>query len=322
MTHRADPPPDRLDVSVVVPCYQAAGFLADALDSVLAQRPLPREVLVVDDGSPDGAALAAVVRRYGDAPIPVRLIKEPHRGLAATRNAGIAAAGGEWVAFLDADDCWLPDFLAPQMALLRDRQADLAYCDALFFGGSDKDGGTVMTWFPSEEPVTLEALLAGTCVPVMSTIVARREAVRRVGGFDVDVAFGEDFELWVRMAADGARFAFSRDVRARRRIHADNMSHDTVNMSRGQTAVIERHASRMDPDHPLADAVRKRLRRLEREIHLARARQALASGDRKAARRALWHAWRHGGSAKHAVGAVALTVAPKAAARFLQERMR
>jgi len=317
MTPRTDPP----IVSVVIPCYRAAGFVADAIDSVLAQEGVPREVLVVDDGSPDGPELEAIALRYADAPAPVRLLKEPHRGLAATRNAGIEGARGPWLAFLDADDCWMPGFLAAQLALAEREQADVVYCDAVFFGGSEKDGATVMTWHPSERPVTLAAVLAERCLPVMSTIVARTDAVRRVGGFDPDLAWGEDFELWARMLDDGACFAWSSDVRVRRRIHADNLSHDTLRMALGQVAVIERYADRVDRAAPLAPAIQRRRRRLDAVIHLSRARTALQSQDSATARSELWGVVRAGGSAKHWAAALALTVAPGLAAGLLKRRV-
>ena len=254
-----DRPLDGPLVSVVVPCYRAAPFLRDALDSVVAQGTGALEVLVVDDGSPDGPELQAIVEDYAGSPCPVRLLVRPHRGLAATRNAGIAAAQAPWVAFLDADDCWLPGFVEAQVDLLESSGADAVYCDAEFFGGSDKDGASVMHWHPSTAEVTLESVLAGTAVPVMSTIVARTSAVREAGGFDPEVDFGEDFELWARMLAAGARFAWSPEVRARRRLHDGNMSRNTLGMARGQIEIIHRHAEQLAPDGHWPAAIARRL---------------------------------------------------------------
>ena len=108
-------------ISVVIPAYNSAAQLARALDSVLAQTRPAEEILVVDDGSTD--ATAEVARSYGDA---VRLIAQANAGAAAARNAGIRAARGTWIAFLDADDEWLPDRLALQTDIL-DRRPDLVW---------------------------------------------------------------------------------------------------------------------------------------------------------------------------------------------------
>jgi glycosyltransferase involved in cell wall biosynthesis len=100
-------------VSVVIPCYNGARFLRDTVGSVLAQTLPPLEVIVVDDGSTDDSA--AVAESFGS---PVRVIRQPNRGESVARNRGIAEARGDWVAFLDADDLWLPEKLAEQAKLM------------------------------------------------------------------------------------------------------------------------------------------------------------------------------------------------------------
>ncbi len=306
-------------VSVIIPCYNAGDFIADALESVLDQQHVAFEVLVVDDGSPDGDTIRATVARHTAAPI--QLLREPHRGLAATRNAGIDAARGSLLAFLDADDAWASGFLAAQLELLRSSGADLVYCDATFFGSPEHEGGSVMGSNPSAPDVSMEAVLAGSCVPVMSTILARADAVRRVGAFDATLAYCEDFDLWVRMLGDGCTFAWSPEARARRRIHDANLSRDTARMARAQIDVIQRYFDRVAPAHPLLPEIRARLRRLEAEIRLARATAAIQAGDASGGRRALWEVVRAGGGPKHAAAALALTVAPTLALPLLQKRL-
>lgn len=106
-------------VSVVIPAFNAESFLGEALDSVLGQTARPTEVIVVDDGSTDGTR--ALVRRYSDA---VRLVTQDNGGAARARNVGARQATGEWLAFLDADDVWLPEKLEKQLRL---RNAALIY---------------------------------------------------------------------------------------------------------------------------------------------------------------------------------------------------
>jgi hypothetical protein len=100
-------------VSVVIPCYNGATFLRETLDSVQTQTLPPLEVLVVDDGSTDDSA--AIAETYGS---PVRVIRQPNQGESVARNRGIDEARGEWVAFLDADDLWLPGKLAEQARVM------------------------------------------------------------------------------------------------------------------------------------------------------------------------------------------------------------
>src|SRR5437868_7863345 len=101
-----------LSVSVVIPAYKAARTINRAVESVLGQTRRPAEVLVVDDGSPDGADLAAALGRYGDR---VALFRKPNGGAASARNHGIDRAGGSVIGFLDADDYWEPDKLERQL---------------------------------------------------------------------------------------------------------------------------------------------------------------------------------------------------------------
>ena len=125
-----------LPVSVVIPCFRAATTLARALASVRAQTRAPLEVLVVDDGSPDGAAIAAVVAQFAD--LPARLIALPvNVGAGSARNAGWAQARGELIAFLDADDAWHPQKLALQTAvMLADRTLALTAHDVVVARGA------------------------------------------------------------------------------------------------------------------------------------------------------------------------------------------
>ena len=99
-------------ISVITPAYNAAKYIGEALDSVLNQTYASHEVIVINDGSPDTNELERQIRKY---PATIHYIKQENRGAAAARNAGLRCARGEYVAFLDADDRWLPNFLAEQL---------------------------------------------------------------------------------------------------------------------------------------------------------------------------------------------------------------
>jgi glycosyltransferase involved in cell wall biosynthesis len=190
-------------VSVVIPAYNAARYVAAAVRSVLAQGAPDVEVVVVDDGSTDGTAEAAAqVAREGRA---VRVLRVANGGPGRARNAGVAASRAPLVAFLDADDRWLPGGLALRRRLLEGAPgAALAHglvryvdeagtpiaFDPLAFGPpADRRGGRV-----------LRALFWGNFVHT-STVLVRRSALDEVGGFDERRALIEDYDLWLRLAA-------------------------------------------------------------------------------------------------------------------------
>ncbi|MDE2181834.1 MAG: glycosyltransferase family 2 protein [Alphaproteobacteria bacterium] len=189
-------------VSVVIPAHNAADTLGRALESVFAQTRPPQEVIVVDDGSTD--ATGDVARSY--AARGVNILARPVReGAAAARNAGVRAATGDWVAFLDADDEWLPSKLERQMAAIdRQPEAIFAFCasheiapDGRLLG--DTYGG---------RPVTAgrdmwKALLASNFVAT-PTVLARRSVLAALGGFDESLKVAEDQDMWIRLALAGA----------------------------------------------------------------------------------------------------------------------
>jgi glycosyltransferase involved in cell wall biosynthesis len=142
-----------VEVSVIIPAYNAAEYIGETLDSVFAQTFTSYEVIVINDGSPDTEALEKVLKRY---PANLRYLKQENQGAAAARNAGLRAAAGEFVAFLDADDIWFPHFLERQMALLKSANADFVYADARMTGDSPLAGRTFMELQPSRGDVTPE----------------------------------------------------------------------------------------------------------------------------------------------------------------------
>lgn len=186
-------------VSVVIPAFNAAWCVRRAVDSVLAQRFADFELIVVDDGSTDDTA--EILRGYGDA---LRIVSQPNGGMSRARNAGIRIARGRYIAFLDADDRWLPAKLERQVALL-DQRPELAFCAATATL-EDPEGRVIGTWgCKSDGTVSLaevfsaHALIAGGA----SSVLARRELVQALGGFDEALFGAEDTDLWIRLAARG-----------------------------------------------------------------------------------------------------------------------
>ena len=219
-------------VSVLIPCYNAAAFLGEAIESVLQQTFQDFEIVVVDDGSTDNSA--AVAKAYPR----VRCICKGHSGISATRNAAIAEAKGEFVAFLDADDLWAPEKLEKQLAYLDAHpQCDLVHALAQnFFDGPEE---TMTQRQKQLMEANLENYMAASCI--------RRRLFERIGNFREDLAVGEDTHWIARLRAAGVDMGHCiAEELYFRRIHCSNisLSHEKVD--------------RKDMMALLADAIRQR----------------------------------------------------------------
>lgn len=184
-------------VSVVIPAYNAAWCVAKAINSVRAQQGVDLEVIVVDDGSTDDTP--AVLASYDDA---VRVVRQANRGLSAARNTGIAAARGDLVAFLDADDWWLPGKLQHQLDLLA-RRPEVGFCSTAA-RVEDPEGSLLNLWASPHWDGPFVVRLFGSNADVAgsgSAVVARRALFDRVGGFDTSLRSLEDIDMWMRLAA-------------------------------------------------------------------------------------------------------------------------
>lgn len=188
-------------VSVLIPAYNAGRTIERALASVFAQDYQPVEIIVIDDGSTDNTGHLAA--RHGNA--GVRLVRLPHNcGVSAATNAGLGLATGEFIAFLDADDEWLPGKLEAQVAVLKSSPG------ASFVCGPWREAhlsGTV-TVQPAHRPsgpssqYAWRELLAGSYV-LKSTVVARRMQISTTGGFDESLQIAEDQDMWIKLAIIG-----------------------------------------------------------------------------------------------------------------------
>ena len=254
-------------VSIVVPTRNRAVDLPGALASVLGQTFTDWECIVVDDGSTDGTP--DVVREAARADPRVRSVRRgPGGSPGGARNAGLGVARGRLVAFLDDDDRWLPGKLALQLPLIEaDRHA------GMIFGRVELFGDAVGVWPrrpPSARP-SLRKLLASNFVPT-STVVARRSAVDRAGGFDEGLRVSGDYDLWIRIAI-GAPIRGDSAVVARYRFDAARFA--------------AQHAARIEALDLIASTVAgtgavppRWLAPARRRVHRYRARHASTWGER------------------------------------------
>ena len=184
-------------VSVVMPAYNVAWCVRRAVDSALAQSLREIEVIVINDGSTDDTL--QVLASYGDA---IKVIDQANGGMSHARNAGIRAARGKYVAFLDADDWWLPEKLARQVELLNNRP-ELGFCSTAA-RVENPQGELLNLWHCRharrdmlETIIAENAAVAGGC----SAVMVRRELFEQVGLFDESLRGFEDPDLWMRLAA-------------------------------------------------------------------------------------------------------------------------
>jgi glycosyltransferase involved in cell wall biosynthesis len=201
-------------VSVIVPCYNLGQFLDDAVESVLGQTFQDFEILVIDDGSTDpltSTMLASYARPK------TRVIRIPHRGLAAARNAGIEQAAGRYLCALDADDRLRPTFLERTVGVL-DNNSQLTFCSTWLrtFGDEHWD------WTPDR--CDIPTLLWENTV--LTAALVRRDAVVEIGGYDTGMPEqgDEDWDLWLRLAAAGRTGTILREVLFDYRRRAASMS--------------------------------------------------------------------------------------------------
>ena len=192
----ANTPDAACTVAVVIPCYNAAPYLARALDSVFAQTYLDFHIYLIDDGSTDDieAALLPYIGR-------ITWSRHPHAGQAAARNRGILVSNSRYIAFLDADDEWLPDKLKRQIEVLQNLpQTAMAYSDCLTSGSGPSDGSYfARTGIPAGGNIFDR--LARTCDIHTPTVMVRRECLNDVGLFNESLPVGEDYNLWLRIAS-------------------------------------------------------------------------------------------------------------------------
>ena len=306
-------------VAVVIPVYRSE-FLDQCLASVFAQSCPPDEVIVVDDGSPDGDRVTSVVERYGKR---VTLLRQENAGAGAARNRGIMAATCELVAFLDADDEWLPGFLYRQLRLMGERaNAAFVYANGQIVGDSPLSGTLFMDTAPSEGPVTVEALLAQRCTVLTSSVLARRQALVDIGLFDETLRRGQDFDLWLRLVAGGAGCAYTRSALVKRRVHGQNLSGDRLTELERAITVLSRLRGKLSLSERQRETLDGRVTALRAEIATEQGKRRLAAGDVANAAAHFREAVEAGAGWKSWLMHIALQVAPATTRQVYQFRQR
>ncbi len=203
-------------VSIIIPTYNRADLLREALDSVAAQTFRDYEVIVVDDGSTP--PMAEAVANHPSQP---RIVRQMRQGPAAARNRGIAEASADLVAFLDSDDLWMPTKLERCVTALRENPAV-----SIFYGPMwpiDSKGRTVTGRAKPRHSGRITEKLFKSCFVDVPTVVCRKELLTSAGGFDASLPVCEDYDLWLRLSLTES-FGLIEEPLAKRRLHDDRLS--------------------------------------------------------------------------------------------------
>ncbi|MBG30927.1 MAG: glycosyl transferase [Opitutae bacterium] len=220
-------------VSVVVPTFNRREVLPRALDSILGQTFGAFELIVVDDGSTDGTA-ELVERSYPD----IHFLRQENRGVSAARNAGIATAQGEWIAFLDSDDAWLPEKLERQMqALEREPVHRFCHTDEIWI----RDGQRVN---PASKYAKSGGWAYHSCLPHCvispSSVLMHRDLLRETGNFDESLEVCEDYDLWLRVTARDPVLFLDEQLLFKYGGHQDQLSTKHWGMDRYRIKALQR----------------------------------------------------------------------------------
>jgi len=256
-------------ISVIIPAYNTARLIGAALDSALQQSFQDLEILVVNDGSTDTPELEQVLAPYLQK---IVYIKQENKRAAGARNTAIRQAKGEFLAFLDSDDSWLPNHLSSQMQLFADDPTlGLVYCNCFAFTDPIRTQ-TFMDRCPSQGPATFAALIMERCQIPISTVVVRKTAVEKAGLFDEALARCDDYDMWMRAAFHGAKIGYSRRVQARlNEGRPGSLGASDAPMVEAYWKILEKAKQTL----PLADADREMVEARAAEI---RARYLIAEG--------------------------------------------
>jgi glycosyltransferase involved in cell wall biosynthesis len=204
-------------VSVIVPVFNCERFLAEALQSVLAQDYRPIEIIVIDDGSTDGSA--AVASSFPE----VTLLRQQNLGVATARNAGLAAAHGQVITFIDADDIWLPCKVSREVRHLAQHPGTgYTVCHLSMF---ITPGESAPGWFTAQH----QGKSAPFCPGLLA---ARRSVFESVGGFNIRCRRGEDLDWFMRANEAGVHMEMLDEVLAMRRIHSSSLTADSTQTRR------------------------------------------------------------------------------------------
>lgn len=278
-------------VSAIIPTYNRAHIVCEAIESVLAQTYPHIEVIVVDDGSKDDTL--ARLQQYGDR---IRVVSQANAGPAAARNRGIAVARGDLIAFLDSDDIWLPEKTEQQVALMEGAGAPVPCCLSnilMKWNSGDRTSFDIAWLRPSAEAglwLNVDEVLVTRFVLFNQGIMIRREVLEKIGGFDESIRYLEDYEFPLRLSLEGP-WAFIKTPLAVWRESMTNSVYknslrEKVHNDECMVEVLEEHLARVGKtgrQTRLQRSAGRELERARRHLWMTRLAQSSSWGSALAA---------------------------------------
>ncbi|MFI5240693.1 MAG: glycosyltransferase family 2 protein [Candidatus Saccharimonadia bacterium] len=303
--------------SVVVPAFNTSATIEETISSILGQTCSDYEIIVVDDGSPDNVG-DVVAKLYGNR---VKLIRQLNKGLAGARNTGIDHSKGKFVAFLDSDDCWLPNKLAVQADQITNHpETDVFYANCYFWESDHPTKLWTDIHGQKNGHILAELINRSVMLPVLTAVV-RRQTLVQVGKFDDSLRQVEDYDLWLRLCVNGSNFYSTPEPLALYRLNPAGLSQNRLQMASTQLEVYHKLLRNPSLPRPMVSLVTSQINLFSRErIGLERS-AALESGQRvKAASKTLSLSRFHPQAIpKHLVTAAGILLAPKYVARHLNK---
>jgi glycosyltransferase involved in cell wall biosynthesis len=301
-------------VSIIIPSYNTAHLIAACLDSVFAQTYTDYEAMVVNDGSPDTPELEKVLAPYMSR---IVYIKQENKRAAGARNNAIRQARGEFVAFLDSDDSWMPNHLALQMEMIaNDPSLDLVYANGLLVSPDRQQ--EFMDQCPSRGEANFQALIMERCHISISTVVARKQNLLDAGLFDETLLRCDDYDMWVRAAFHGAKIRYGKTVQANLLVgRPGSLSESAAKMTEAYWNILEKFKKTL----PMNDADRTLVNQRASEIRalylLAVGKTQIAAGQFDKALVSLTEANQYLKNYKLTVAVLGLRLAPKLTSRLV-----
>ena len=226
-------------VSVIIPSYNSGKFLNEAIESVVNQTYKNLEIIIVNDGSIDETE--KIAKEWQEKDKRIRYLKhQKNRGLGAARNTGIKNSQGEYIAFLDADDIWLPQKIEIQLEKAKKENTDLIFTNWYIWDPKNNIKGKAFSSNPIKDKKDLLKFFIKRNFGNPSTTLLKKSSLEIVGLFDESLKSSEDYDLWLRFCLNGMKIDFTQELLIYSRQHSGQMTVNTYRMRTSRLAVLKK----------------------------------------------------------------------------------
>jgi glycosyltransferase involved in cell wall biosynthesis len=295
-------------VSIIIPAYNVATYIGATLESVFAQTRRDFEVIVINDGSHDVQELELVLEPFRK---DIIYVTQAQLGASSARNTGISLARGKYLAFLDGDDIWMPEYLETQIKFLEGNCCQMVYCDALFIGDEEFIGKSFMQLAPSYGPVTFESLVSFKCNIILSGTLVLRECVIAAGCFDPDVRRSMDYILWLRLLRNGVRIKYQQKPLLYYRVRTSGLSGDALSTTIRDMEALDLVSRKFELSIKEKQLVKNKITEIKAETQLLIGKELLLDGKFSKSRQAILSAYQYKKSAFLWIVVLALGFMPR-----------